>query len=149
MRVKASEQRSQLQESAGVILQETKRPGIHVVRLQTDKRAIPLGTLDTSGEGTFRCTKKPEHLHRALNGWGINAELIERHRFKWVCVVSEGREYKTTTDVIKRFGIQRAYPGYERQYILPLEQWGIEKLGALEMASLHSTSQLSFFGELA
>ena len=113
-------------------LRPTKNPSVFRIELRLGFKTVYPGKLDFSGEGYFRSKRKPEHLHRRLNSWGVNAAVVEQHEFRWISILCDGKEYLTSRDFMLRFGKKLTYDHYETQFFLPLELWGVEAVRAFE-----------------
>jgi hypothetical protein len=65
----------------------TKSPYVFTVALRLDHQTRFIGKLDKAGEGTFISNKRTEkHLFEKLSGLGVNLELLQRYKFRWVVV---------------------------------------------------------------
>jgi hypothetical protein len=137
--------RRQSQEANRITLRRTKYPHIFDVELRLPLKTVFPGRLDFSGEGIFCSKRKPDHVHRNSGGWGVNAELLERFKFKWISITCDGREYTTSRDVILRFGQPCTYKGYEKQWFLRKELWGLDAVQQFEREEAKKPQQLGLF----
>jgi hypothetical protein len=128
-----------------VVLTPSKKPWIFNVELHLPFKTVYPGKLDLSGEGLLRMKRKPEYIHRKMNAWGVCAEVIEQHEFKWICITCAGREYVTSKAFLTRFGKRLTHRNYEAQYFLELPLWGIEAVREFEKCEARKPQQLSFF----
>lgn len=133
------------QEQTQIALRKRKNPNVFDVELHLQLKTVYPGKLDFSGEGTFRARKKPEHFHRNSGGWGVNAELLRRFKFKWISITCNGKEYITSKEFLLKFGKRCTYRDYEMQYFLPLELWGIDAVRAFEKSLASGPKQLKLF----
>ena len=145
MRNKSNQSSHNFQGENQISLAPTKHSSIFNVELHLPHKTVYPGKLDLSGEGCFRAKQKREHIHRKLNGWGVNAEVIERYEFKWISILCDGIEYLTSKDFLTHFGKRLTYRNFETQYILPIELWGVDAVREFEIREAMKPQQLSMF----
>jgi len=114
-----------------------------------------IGELDTTGDGTFTCSRKEGlHLFRKTNSLGLNYELLTNKNipFKWIVVKytkSDGSfsNLVTSRDYFLHYGkcFKFDSKGFELQCFLPIEEFGIHKAREFEA---RKSSQLNLFSEV-
>lgn len=131
---------------AGIKLVSTKNPSVFNVQLRLPHKTVYPGILDFTGEGSFRCKRKPEHKYHKLDAWGVCAEVIDKHPVRWISIVCDGREYVTSRQFLLKFGRRITFKNYETQYLLPVNLWGLDLVRSFEK---QEAAQLSLFHEVA
>lgn len=109
-----------------------------------------IGTINHSGEGTFQTVREIKHLYRNLNSIGINQHLLfdeENFPFKWILIKYCGKPLVTSRKYFQRDGIPYCANGYESQYLLNLDLFGIEKARKFEQEL--SEKQFGLFSEVS
>ena len=133
-----------------------KSKDIHIIPTKNSQRfkiklILPqserfLGSLDTSGEVHFVTARKPEHIYRRYNSFGINYDLIydDRIEFKWIIIKCDSKEYVTTREYVKKKGKPTSYrkKGFELQLHVPLDELNNETIQEFEQVM---PFQFSFF----
>lgn len=112
-----------------ISLVPTNHPHLFRVKLTLDLKTRNIGTLNTLGEGKFLTDRKKEHVFQKTNSLGITEELMispDIH-FKWIIINYEGIKLITTRVFFLNHSKVFVFTGYEKQYFLPLEEFGIEK----------------------
>jgi len=125
----------QAQYTERIQLFPTKSPYIFTVGLKLDHQTRFIGKLDKAGEGTFISTKRTErHLFQKLNGLGVNEELLERFRFRWLMVPYCESKLWTSRLYLLHHGKVCTFgkAGFETQIFLPLDEWDIERAKVFE-----------------
>lgn len=130
-------------------LVQTDSPSLYKVKLNLTFETRFIGTLDSSGDGTFTTQRKAQHLFRKLNALGINQELLTSSDifFKWIVIDFEGKKLVTTRKyfLTKGKSIQFSSQGFELQILLPISEFGIDKARLFEA---NKTIQSSLFDEV-
>jgi hypothetical protein len=126
----------------------TKHSHIFDVKLNLEFQSRYIGKLDTSGQGKFLANRKAKHLHRITNSLGLNAELINSSEFNFRTIVInyEGKKLITTRLYFLTHSKIFSFKGFEKQYFLPLDEFGIQKAEEYERLI---NNQLGLFGEVA
>lgn len=62
---------------------------------------------------------KPEHLHRELNAYGVNADIIDSGMVEIVIIDKVNKRLLIDAETIRSEGIARTYKD-ERQYFIPV-----------------------------
>lgn len=107
-----------------------------------------IGGINHSGEGTFQTSRDSKHLYRNLNSIGINQQLLfdeENFPFKWILIKYCGKPLVTSRKFFQRYGIFYQSSGFEPQFLLSLDLFGIEKARKFEQEL--SDRQFGLFGE--
>jgi hypothetical protein len=123
----------------------TQYPSVFDVLLKLEFKTKSIGKLDLNGKGCFSTKRKPKHIYRNSNAWGVNAELVERFNFRWISIICEDKEYITSKEFLQRFGKCHAFKDAEPQYFLPLELWGLDAVREFEKKQAIKPEQLSLF----
>lgn len=109
----------------------TGNPSIFDVQLKLDFQSRFIGRVDTTGDGTFLSTRKPEHLFKKTNAIGINYALLkdERIPFKWIVIDYQYHKLVTSRNYFLAFGkcFRFQNQGFELQCFLPLQLFDIHK----------------------
>jgi hypothetical protein len=118
------------------------------VKLSLDFQTRFIGTLDTSSEGKFLTDRKEKHLFRKTNSLGLNEELLTSSElnYKWIVIEFEGKRLVTTRMFFLTHSKVFAFDGFEKQYFLPLDEFGIDKAEQYEKSLC---IQFSLFEEVA
>ncbi len=126
----------------------TKYPSVFQVKLNLDMQTRYIGKLDTSGEGKFLTERKLKHLFRKTNSLGLNEELLNSPdiHFKYITIDFEGQKLSTTRMYFLTHSKPFTFNGFEKQYFLPLDEFGLDRAKQYE-DSLNI--QLNLFGEAA
>ena len=131
-----------------------KRPsnicGIDDVLLFLTSTPKYIGIIYNSDEGTFQTVRESKHLYRNLNAIGINQQLLfdeENFPFKWIVIKYCGRPLVTSRNYFARYGIPYCANGFEPQYLLNLDLFGIDKARKYEQELLEK--QFSLFCEVS
>ncbi len=148
MQPQTEESQNDSQNENRIHLIPTRNKSVFNVELRLPHKTVYPGKLDLSAEGCFRAKKKPEQVHEKLNAWGINAELVERFTFKWVSILCGGREYLTSTAVLRRFGKRLTFKNLDTQYFLPITMFGIDMVKELEKREAKESQQLCIFSNI-
>jgi hypothetical protein len=125
----------------------TKHSYLFRVKLNLDFQTRYIGTLDTSGEGKFLTDRKEKHLFRKTNSLGLNEELLNSPNihFKDITIDFEGQKLSTTRMYFLSHAKPFTFNGFERQYFLPLNEFGLDKAKIYENSI---SEQLNLFGEV-
>jgi len=125
-------------------LTPTKHPYLFKVRLNLDFQTRFIGTLDTSGQGTFFTERKEKHLFRKTNSLGLNEKLLNSPdiQFKNITIDYNGQKLSTTRMYFLTHSKCFTFQGFERQYFLPLNEFGLNRAEEYEK-SIHE--QLNLF----
>jgi hypothetical protein len=137
------------QSTQNISLLPTKSVRIFIVGLRLDFQTRYIGKLDKAGDGTFISVKRSEkHLFQKLNAIGINLELLERFKFKWILVPYCGRKLWTSRMFLLQQGKVYSFgkKGFEPQCFLPVVDWDYEKAKSFES---NLFKQGCLFGEAA
>lgn len=126
----------------------TKYLHLFRVKLNLGFETRYIGTLDRSGEGKFLTDRKRKHLFRKTNSLGLNEELLTSNelQFRWVIINFEGKKMITSRMYFTTHSQVFTFRGFERQYFLPLNLFGIDKAEEYEKSI---SKQLGLFGEVA
>ena len=76
----------------------------------------------------FLCYRKPEHLFRKYGGYGFNLEIVNKLLDYWFVVKTEHYLYFAHRETIVSEGIVVKYKKFERQVVLPLQFFKMEKI---------------------
>ena len=126
----------------------TKHPYLFRVKVNLDFESRFIGSLDTSGEGKFITNRKVKHLFRKTNSLGLNEELLNAPEIKFSLIVIdfEGKRLITTRKYFLTHANVFIFSGFEKQYFLPLDEFGIDKAEHYEKSI---NKQLGLFEEAA
>jgi hypothetical protein len=126
----------------------TKHSHLFKVKLNLEFQTRFIGILDTSGEGKFLTTRKGKHLFRKTNSLGLNEELLSSPdiHFKYITIDFEGTILNTTRMYFKTHSKLFTFSQFEKQYFLPLQEFGLNKTKEYEYSL---GTQLSLFGVVA
>ncbi len=126
----------------------TKHPHIFKVQLKLEFQTRYIGTLDTSGEGKFLTDRKAKHLFKKTNSLGLNETLLTSPEidFKWIVINYEGKRLITTRLYFVTHSKVFVFSGFEKQYFLSLELFGLDKAEDFEKSVC---KQFSLFEEVA
>lgn len=127
-------------------LVQTKHSHIFNVKLNLEFQSRYIGTLDKSGEGKFLTNRKEKHLFRKNNSLGLNQELLTSPDliYKWLIINYKGKKLITTRLYFTTHAKVFEFNSFEKQYFLPLNDFGIEKAEEYEK---FINKQLGLFGE--
>jgi len=126
----------------------TKHSYLFRIKLNLDFQTRCIGTLDSSGQGTFFTERKEKHLLKKTNSFGLSGELLNSPdiQFKYITIDFEGQKLSTTRMYFLTHSKCFTFKGFERQFFLPLNEFGLNKAEEYE----HSLNeQLNLFGEVA
>lgn len=137
------------QDTKYIELIPTKLPQVFDVELRLPFKTARLGRLDLTGEGCFRSKRKTEHIHNKLHAWGVNAQIVEQHQFKWISIICNGKEYITSKLFLIQFGKRLTFKNYDAQYFLLLDLFGIDLVKEFEKHEEMKPKQLALFTEAA
>jgi hypothetical protein len=103
--------------------------------------------LDTSGEGKFLTERKEKHLFRKTNSVGLNETLLTSPDidFKFIIIGYNGKKLITTRIYFVTHSRVFIFKGFEKQYFLPLDEFGIDKAEEYEKSI---SKQLTLFEEV-
>ena len=137
-----------MQTSKNLELVATKHSHIFRLKLNLDFQSLFIGTLDTSGEGKFLTDRKEKHIFRKTHSLGLNEELLNSPelKFKWIVIDFEGKKLITSRLFFATHSKVFIFRGFEKQYFLPLDEFGIDKAEKYEKSI---NKQLGLFGEAA
>ena len=126
----------------------TKHTYLFRVKLKLELQNRYIGTLDTSGEGKFLTERKEKHLFKKNNSLGLNETLLTSPEidFKFIIIDYKGKKLLTTRLYFLTHSQVFRFNGFEKQYFLPLEEFGIEKAEAFEQSM---SEQMGLFEEVA
>ena len=126
----------------------TKHSHIFRVKLILELQTRYIGTLDTSGEGKFLTDRKEKHLFRKTNSLGLNEELLNSPEinYRWIVINYEKQKLITTRLYFITHSKVFVFTGFEKQYFLPLDEFGIDKAEHYEKSL---SKQFSLFEEVA
>jgi len=107
----------------------TKHSHLFKVKLNLDFHCRYIGTLDASGDGKFLTDRKEKHLYRKTNSLGLNETLLTSPviDFKWIIIDYNNKQLITTRLYFVTHSKVFIFKGFEKQYFLPLDQFGIGK----------------------
>jgi len=109
---------------------------LYTVKLSLENETRYIGTLDTSGNGTFITVRKKNHLFRKRNSLGISYELLKDETivFKNIIVVFEGANLESTREyfIEKGFVVNFSNKGYELQIHVPIDELNKESIRRFE-----------------
>jgi hypothetical protein len=124
----------------------TKHSHLFRVKLNLEFQSRYIGTLDTSGDGKFLTERKEKHFFRKTNSLGLNETLLTSPEidFKFIVIVYEGKKLITTRIYFVTHSQVFKFTGFEKQYFLPLDEFGLDKAEEFEKSI---GKQLGLFGE--
>ena len=107
----------------------TKHSHLFRVKLNLEFQSRYIGTLDASGEGKFLTERKEKHLFRKTNSLGLNETLLTSPEidFKFIIISYNGKKLITTRIYFVTHSRVFIFKGFEKQYFLPLDEFGIDK----------------------
>ena len=126
----------------------TKHSHIFNVKLNLEFQSRYIGTLDTASEGKFLTKRKEKHLFKRTNSLGLNETLLTSPQidFKWIVIEYNGKKLITTRLYFVTHSKVFIFKGFEKQYFLPLNEFGIDKAEEYEKSI---SKQFSLFEEVA
>jgi len=126
----------------------TKHSHLFKVKLNLEFQNRYIGTLDKSGEGKFLTDRKSKHLFLKTKSLGLNAALLTTSEidFRLIVINYNGKKLITTRLYFVTHSKVFKFIGFERQYFLPLTEFGLAKAEDYEKSL---GTQLGLFGEVA
>lgn len=126
----------------------TKHPHIFRVKLNLEFQTRYIGTLDTSGAGKFITERREKHLFKKTHSLGITESLLTSPDidFKFIIISFNGHKLITTRFYFVTHSKVFTFKGFEKQYFLPVELFGLDKA---EQHEKSLTKQLALFEEVA
>ena len=126
----------------------TKHSHIFKVKLNLEFQSRYIGTLDKSGQGKFLTDRKEKHLFKKTKSLGLNAALLTTPDidFRLIVINYNGKKLNTTRLYFVTHSKVFKFKGFERQYFLPLTEFGLAKAEDYEKSL---GTQLGLFGEVA
>jgi hypothetical protein len=116
----------------------TRESNLYILKQVLPFETRTLGSLETSGEGRFFCTRQSKHVFKKLNALAISNELLKSDRipFRWIEITLNKTKLITTRNYFIHFGKfwQFQKQGFEAQIFLPIDLYGKDK--ALSYESL-------------
>lgn len=105
---------------------------------------------DNPLSNTFESERTMDHLHRNYNAFGINSKLLfdeDNFPFHWIRLNSPFGVLVTSRLFYQKFGIPYQSQGFEPQYLLNVNDFGIEKARKFEREL--SEKQFGLFSEVS
>jgi hypothetical protein len=126
----------------------TKHSHLFRVKLNLEFQSRFIGTLDTSCKGKFITERKEKHLFKKTNSLGLNETLLTSPEidFNFIIIDYNGKKLLTTRLYFLTHSQVFRFNGFEKQYFLSLEEFGIEKAEAFEKSV---SKQIGLFEEVA
>lgn len=118
------------QQQSSLRLIPTRYSYLFTVALKLTYETRYIGKLDKTGEGTFISNKRTEeHIFQKSRALGINRQLCESLKFRWIVVPYCGRELWTSRIFILQNGQTFTFrkAGFESQFFLGLDKWTLDK----------------------
>ena len=128
----------------------TKYAHVKNIKYHLQFKAVRLGSVDESGEGTFIATPRTEtHLFRKTNSLGINYDLLvdERLKFKWIVIPYCEHKLISTRNYFLKKGkaFQFGKKGFELQIFVPVNELNIHTARKFEF---YQVFQENLFAEV-
>jgi hypothetical protein len=126
----------------------TKHSHLFRVKLNLEFQNRYIGILDTSGDGKFITERKEKHLFNKTNSLALNETLLTSQQidFKFIVIVYNGKKLITTRIYFVTHSKVFIFKGFEKQYFLPLDEFGLDKAEEYEKSI---SKQFSLFEEVA